>query len=69
MKPADRIKAYIKNHGINQSFICQKTGIDKSSLSAKLNGKSRITADDLELICGTLECSPNEFVIPRQPTS
>ena len=65
--PADRLKAHIKNKGIKQSYISEKTGIDKSSLSAILNGKAKLTVDKLELICWAIECSPGQFLVPRAP--
>ena len=65
--PAERIRNHIKNKGIKQKFISQKTGMKNSTLSAKLNGKAKLTADDLELICWAIECSPSQFLIPRAP--
>lgn len=65
--PAERILNYIRNKGISQTFISKKTGINKSTLSAKLNGKTKIVADDIELICGALEIQPAEFLSPRPP--
>jgi transcriptional regulator with XRE-family HTH domain len=67
--PAERIAEYIKNKGIKQTFISQKTGIDDSSLSAKLNGKTKLTVDDIELICGAIGCSPSQFLIARAPAT
>lgn len=67
--PAERILQYIKNKGIKQNFISQKTGMNDSTLSAKLNGKTRLTVDDIELICWAIECSPSQFLVPRAPKS
>lgn len=62
-----RIRNYLKEHGIKQKFIVQKSQIKSSTLSSKLNGKSKLTADDIEIICGILGCSPADFLKPREP--
>lgn len=67
--PAKRLKDHIKEKGIKQSFISEKTGIDKSTLSAILNGKTKLTVDNLELICWVIDCSPGQFLMPRAPGS
>jgi len=66
-KPAERIMKYIKENGIKQTFISQKTGIKKSTLSAKLRGQAKISAEEIELICWALNCSPTEFISPKSP--
>jgi transcriptional regulator with XRE-family HTH domain len=64
-KPSDRITEYLKTNGIKQSFVSQKTRINDSTLSAKLRGQIRITADDIEVICGALGCVPDDFLKPK----
>lgn len=66
-KPAERIMKYIKENGIKQAFISKKTGINKSTLSAKLRGKTKIYAEEIELICWALNCSPTEFISSKPP--
>ena len=63
--PAIRIKNYLNEKGIKQSFLASRSGINDSTLNAKLNGAIRLNADDIELICAALECEPNNFLRPK----
>ena len=65
--PAERILEHLKKNGIKQTFVSKKTGINDSTLSAKLNGQIRLTADDIEIICWALGCTPAEFLTARAP--
>ncbi len=65
--PAKKISDYLINNGIKQTFVSQKTGISKQTLNAKLKGVSKLTSEDIELICGALGKEPNDFLIPRMP--
>jgi len=66
MSPGQRILTYINNKGITQAFISRQTGIDKSVLNSKLHGKTKLLAEDVELICGALDISPTEFLTPTR---
>lgn len=66
LTPADRIRNYLRENGIKQKFIAEKIGMNMQTLSGKLNKHIRITADDIEKICGVLNCSPNTFLKPRK---
>lgn len=48
---ADAISSYMKQNGIKQSFICEKTGLTKHSVSYALNGKRKLSIDEYEKIC------------------
>jgi transcriptional regulator with XRE-family HTH domain len=65
--PAQRILQYIDDNGIRQTHIANKTGIERKTLNDKLHGRSRITAEEIELICWALGRSPSDFLKPRQP--
>lgn len=64
---AQRILTYINNNGIKQNFIALKIGMDNSALSARLQGKTKLTAEDIEHICWALNKSPSDFLKPRAP--
>lgn len=65
--PAQRILRYIEENGIKQSFVARKINMKENTLSNKLKGKSRITPEEMELLCWTLGKSPNDFIKPRAP--
>ena len=48
MKVYERLANYIKENGIKQSYVAEKSGIPENTLSMILNGKSRLDADKLE---------------------
>lgn len=51
----EQVSQYVKDKGIKQSFICNKTGIEKNALSNILSGDRRMTADEFLLICNALD--------------
>ena len=61
MNVQSRISAYIRQMGIKQTVICEKTGIPKDALCGMLNNKRKMSADEYELICRALEKTPNDF--------
>lgn len=65
--PASRILEYIKSNGITQVFVSKKTGISDKVLSSKLKGKTKLMAEDIEIICWALNQPPSEFISPRPP--
>lgn len=66
MDVQSRISEYIKQMGIKQVTICEKTGIPKDALSATLNNKRKMSADEFEKICIAIEKSPNDFMLTEQ---
>ena len=52
----------IKEKGLTQNELAVKIGRDKSSLSAKLNGKSAFTTVEIDNICKVLDISNGEIV-------
>lgn len=63
MNVQDRVSEYVQNNGIRQSFIVQKTGLSKYIISAILNKKRKMSADEFELVCKALNKSPNDFML------
>ena len=57
-----KIKDYLNNKGISQTFVSNKTGIPISTLNAALNGNRKILAEEYFLICQALEIPLDTFV-------
>ena len=57
-----KVKQYLKDHGIQQRFVADKCNISQSTFNAMLNGKRTMYAEDLRLICLTLNVSPELFI-------
>lgn len=55
------VKSYLKDHGVKQSYIAENLGITPTEVSYKLNGKLKLTADDLIKIAMILKTSPNSL--------
>lgn len=55
--------------GIKQAIICEKTGIRSDAMSAMLNKKRKMTADEFELICKALDKSPNDFMMTEDESA
>ena len=61
------IKDFIKNVGIKQKVISQKSGIPEVQLSLILQGKRKCEAGEYASLCKVLGVSPNKFLKPRLP--
>jgi transcriptional regulator with XRE-family HTH domain len=61
-----RIKEYIESHGLKKKFVSEKTGISRSALSARLNGDTSFTCDELCKICEVLNCTPNDLLLQKE---
>lgn len=61
-----KVRLYLKEHGIKQVSVAQKAGIPISTFNAILNGKRTLYADDLRAICYVLDVSPEEFIEPKE---
>ncbi len=57
-----KIKKYLVEKGITQSFVSKKTGIKQTSLNAALNGNRNLTATEYFEICKALELPLDFFV-------
>lgn len=56
-----KIADYLKDHGISQRFICDKTGLEPEKVSNIMNGKRKITGDELIAICNALGITLDYF--------
>jgi transcriptional regulator with XRE-family HTH domain len=55
------IKQYIDSHGVTQTFIAKKTGIDVRKINAMLNGNRQIIAEEYLEICDALSVPYDMF--------
>ena len=62
MKPYERIASYIRLSGLKQKAIAERAGYSERQLSAMLNGKRKLWADDYERLCSALGKTPNDFM-------
>lgn len=67
MKIYERLNKYIKDNGIKQSFISEKTDIPVNTLSMILNGKIKLDADRLEDILLALNLDAKEIFKTSTP--
>ncbi len=62
-----KIKTYLENNGITQTFVANKTGIPVQKLNLSLNGNRRLDFGEYELICGALSVNTDKFLEPKLP--
>jgi transcriptional regulator with XRE-family HTH domain len=60
------IKEYLKNKGLTQKFIAANTDMSEQKISAMLNEKQKIIAEDLFLICKVLNVPIEMFDITKE---
>lgn len=51
MEVGEKIKRYIDENGLSQTYISKKTGIAKLKLNLALSGNRRFTFPEYEMIC------------------
>lgn len=56
-----KLKQYVDEKGIKQSYIRQKTGLSADAVSRVLNSTRKLQADEFLSICAALELDPNYF--------
>lgn len=49
-----KIAEYLKEHGISQKFLVEKTGLTSQKVSNIVNGTRKITGDELVVISKSL---------------
>ena len=57
-----RIKAYLTENGIKQSFLSEKTDIPDAILSKMLAGQRKITVEEYYSICQALKVQMSIFL-------
>lgn len=56
------IKDYLKEHGISQKWLSDKTGIPLWKITSSLNNKRELLTTEYCLICSVLEVPFNYFI-------
>lgn len=62
-----KIKKYLEDNGISQTFLSRKTGISLPKVNLALNGNRRLTFEEYESICWALNVNTDKFLQPRMP--
>lgn len=62
MEVQRRLFSYVREMGIRQKAICDKTGITIDRMSALFREKTQMTADEYEKVCKAIQKSPNDFM-------
>lgn len=57
----ERLKQFLEERGIKQSYLVKKTNMTADAISRILAGKRKITAEELLLICEALHVDPRIF--------
>jgi hypothetical protein len=63
-----KIKAYLDENGISQTFVSKRTGIPIPKLNLSLNGNRRFTFPEYEMVCWAIGVNTDKFLQPRMPT-
>ncbi len=61
---ATAIANYLKENGIKQSYLCEKTGLTKHCISFALNNKRKLSVDEYVKICIALNV-PYDFFFSK----
>lgn len=62
-----RIKQYIEDNGIKQSYLSRVTKIPEAKLSLSLNEKRKFNFEEYEVLCFCLNVDTNRFIKPKDP--
>ncbi len=58
----EKLKQYLEEHGIKQSFLVEKTGMPHWIISNIINGNRKISANELGSIAKALNVSADIFL-------
>lgn len=58
-----RVTQYIREMGIKQNVIAAKTGLSENAVSAILNNRRKMSADEFANICKAIGKEPNDFMV------
>lgn len=65
METGIKIKCYLDERGISQSFLSAKSNIPAPKLNLALNGKRKLTFAEYEAICYALGVGVDTFLEPK----
>lgn len=57
-----RIKRYLNDNGISQTFVSKKTGIPLPKLNLSLNGNRKISLEEYSDICKAISVGTDKFL-------
>lgn len=57
----ENVRDAIEDSGLKQKFVAEKIGISEQALSAMLNGRQKIGAEDFFAFCKVLNKTPEEL--------
>lgn len=63
----EKIKVYLQEAGVSQSWLSTRTKIPAAKLNLALNGKRRLTFEEYACICWALHVSADRFITPKAP--
>ena len=61
MQIPERIKQYLKEHGIKQGYLANKSNINEKTLSALLQSRIKMSIDRYLAICQALDVPESYF--------
>ena len=62
MTVAQKLRIYMAIHGIKHSYVAGKCGFQKAQFSAIMNGRRKLSADELVSVCENgLQIKPEVF--------
>ncbi len=67
MEVGIKIKKYLDDHKITQTYLSEKSGLQLPKLNLALNGHRRLTFTEYAVICGVLGLNTDYFLKPRVP--
>lgn len=65
METGVKIKRYLDERGISQSFLSKKSLIPAPKLNLALNGNRKLTFAEYEAICYALDVGVDTFLEPK----
>lgn len=70
---SETVKRLLDEQGRTQAWVVQRMNtqkpqiMDRAKFSAIVNGKRKMSGDELLIFCKALEVNPDEFLRPRIP--
>ena len=62
METGLKIKKYLKDNGIKQTYIASRLGYGIKTFNSIINGHARVTTDFLVALCKELKVDPSIFL-------
>lgn len=62
-----KIKKYLDDNGISQTFLSKKAKIALPKLNLALNGNRKLTFEEYENICWAIGVGTDKFLKPKMP--